>query len=146
MKWVVRLSAAACAVAASGALATPASAASWNCEASAVRAAVLGSPIAEPVVANRGAGLCRAVNGVGSTGLPSLLGVSTLAASTGVTGDAPATQVVNATGGLVDLGVKLLPDLGITLPVNQAIDAVQPVDLTGLGVPGGLKIDLRPAL
>ena len=155
---VVRLAVALGAIGIVGVSAAPASAAQWNCEASAVRASVLGQPLVEPVVANKGQVLCRAANGLGSTGLPAPLAVNTLAASTGVTGtiDKPAEQAVTATGGVLDFGVRLLPNLGITLPVDQVVNNLQPVKvpLTGLPslpvlggtLPSEVTVDLREAV
>src|SRR4051812_1232631 len=89
MKVAIRFSIAAGVAAVLGtAGAAPASAAGWSCEASAVRAAVLGTPIAEPVAANKGQALCRAAKVAGSSGLPAALAVNTLAAETGATGPA----------------------------------------------------------
>jgi hypothetical protein len=146
--------AAAVVVAALGASATPANAAGWRCEASAARASVLGQAALEPIVANKGQVLCREANATGNSGLPAPLGAVALGASTRATGsvDKPGDQAVTATGGLVDFGLRILPDLPIKLPVNDVIENVAPVSVPLPAVPllpgspSSVSVDLRPAL
>lgn len=139
-----------------------ASAASWSCDASAARTAVLNTPIAEPIVANKGAAACRAARGVGTSGLPAPLTSTALAAETAITGAAsnPGGQTVTASGGLVDFGFKLLPDLPVKLPVDDVISAIPAVNvplpaantIPSLPVaivptlPGQITLDIRPAV
>ena len=139
-----------------------ASAAGWSCEASAARAAVVNTPVAEPISANKGGLACRASRAVGSTGLPAPLTTSALAAETGITGASsnPGAQVASATGGLVDFGFKLLPDLPVKLPVDDVINAIPAVvvPLPALGslptplpvpvatLPSQISVDIRPAV
>jgi hypothetical protein len=134
-----------------GVVTPQAHAAGWSCEASAVRAAVLGSPLAEPVVANKGQALCRTATGASTAGLPSLLSVSTLAAQTGVAGPegTPGAQTVTASGGLVDLGLRILPSVPIKLPVDDVVERMEPLSVplpTLPGLPSSISVDLRPAL
>src|SRR3954452_11037140 len=68
-----------------------AAAATFNCDASAVRGTVLGAPL-EPVTANRGQPQCRTATAGGTgIGLPTLLGGAALSAATAFTG--PADRV-----------------------------------------------------
>ena len=141
-------------VASLGAWTSSASAAGWRCEASAGRASVLGSAPVEPITANKGQVLCRTAGLTGSTGLPAPLNATTLGASTASTGsaDTPGAQTVTATGGLLDFGLRILPDLGIKLPVTEAIEGVAPVSVPLPAVPllptapKAITVDLRPAL
>jgi hypothetical protein len=149
-----RLTLATLVVAGIGTAAAPAQAAAWRCEATAVRAAVLGQAPVEPIAANRGQVLCRTASAVGGTGLPAPLNAVTIGASTSSTGsvDRPAEQTVTATGGIVDFGLRILPDLPIKLPVDEVIDNVAPVTvpLPAIpvlpGAPSSVSVDLRPAL
>ena len=152
----VKLSVAAIAATAiaSAVAAAPAGAAGWRCEASAARASVLGQAPLEPFVANRGQAVCREASALGATGLPAPLNAVTLGAATRTTGsaDKPGGQTVAATGGLVDFGLRILPDLPIKLPVTEAIEALQPVVVPLPAVPllptapKQISVDLRPAL
>ena len=140
-------------VASIGTAAAPAQAAGWRCEASAIRTSVLGQAPVEPITANKGQVVCRSASALGGAGLPAPLNAVTIGASTSATGsvDRPAEQTVTATGGIVDLGLRILPDLPIKLPVNEVIDNVAPVSvpLPALplpGAPSSVSVDLRPAL
>ena len=129
-----------------------ASAATFGCEASAVRGTLLGTTTIEPVVANRGAAACETVTAGLDTPLPVLLSAGAVTAKTTFTGPTGA-QAAGASGGLADLRVLALPQLPITLPTAQISDTLGSVTvpLTGLlsTLLGGLvnvSIDLRPAL
>src|SRR3954451_14151851 len=68
-----------------------ATAATFNCDASAVRGTVLGAPI-EPVTAHRSASACKSATAGGAgIGLPTLLGGAALSAATSFVG--PADRV-----------------------------------------------------
>ncbi len=145
------LSAAGCAIALALAAAS-ASAATFGCEASAVRGTVLGAVTIEPVVANRGAGACRTATAGLNAPLPVLLSAGAATAGTQF-GGAPGQESALAAGGLADLRVLSLPQLPITLPTAQISDTLGSVTVpvTGLlqTLLGGLvniSIDLRPAL
>lgn len=137
-----------------GVTASPASAAGWRCEASAIKASVLGQAAVEPVTANKGQVLCRTQSALGSTGLPAPLNAVTVGAATQATGsvDRPGEQVVAATGGVADIGLRILPELPIKLPVDEVIANLQPVSvpLPAIpllpGAPTSVSVDLRPAL
>jgi hypothetical protein len=111
-------------------------AAAFNCDASALRASVLGGAAVEPVTANRGQSSCREARGGGANLLPAPLATSLVYAQTSLAG-----QAANASGGIADARVGPLGTLPVALPVEQAVEAVQPI-----GVPGVGQIDLRPAL
>src|SRR4051812_34167086 len=113
----------------------------YNCDASAVRGTVLGTPI-EPVTANRGAPQCRSATAGGAgIGLPTLLGGAMLSATTAFTGPADRVdqQKAGAQGGVADLHVLTLPDLPIQLPTGS-LPAIPPVTVLGN------SIDLTPAV
>lgn len=129
-----------------------ASAASFNCEASAVRGSVLGAPPIEPVVANRGAPACRTAAAGLNAPLPVLLTASAVSANTQFGGAAGQERAL-AAGGVTDVRVLALPQLPITLPTAQISDALGSVTvpITGLlqtllGGIANISIDLRPAL
>lgn len=95
-----------------------ASAAGFDCEASALRGTVLTAPGVEPVVANRGAGTCRTTTGSLGAGLPAPLTAEAVAARTSA-GGSGATQQALAVGGVGDIRVAALPDLPLALPTAQ---------------------------
>lgn len=101
----------------------------FDCEASAVRGSVLGQAALEPAVANRGVGACK--NASSSVGLPAGLPVTidALAATTEASG-AFETQKVLATGGIGNLRVPVLPDLGL-----PALPTAQLAQLAALTIP-----------
>ena len=140
-------------VAAAIAFAAPAaSAATFGCEASAIRGTLLGTATIEPVVANRGAPACETASAGLTAPLPVLLTAGAVTANTTFTGPVGA-QSADAAGGVADLRVLALPQLPITLPTAQISDTLGSVTvpLTGLlsTLLGGLvnvSIDLRPAL
>lgn len=140
-------------------LAPPAAQASgYDCDASALRASVLGAAAVEPLVANRGAGTCASVTNT-LTQLPSelpLLSAQVGVAATSLTGDSLATQKAVAVGGLTNATVKVLPELPLSLPtpaLSDALGAVTvplpaplPTLLFGLGGATSITIDVRPAI
>jgi hypothetical protein len=114
------------------ATATPASAAEFNCDASALRGTVLSAASIEPVTANRGQAACLAAdNGVGVS-LPPALSASAVFARTAAQGAADQ-RIASSTGGVADLHVHSV--------ALAALDNVGNVTL-----PGGSSVDLRPAL
>jgi hypothetical protein len=137
------------------AAASPASAADFNCEASALRGTVLGQTL-EPVTANRGRPACRPARGGGAgltdplAGLPlpvRPVSASLLAAQTNLQGQAgrPVTQTAGAEGGIANVGVLSLPELPVQVipdQVNQQIEALQPISLLG----GTVTVDIRRAV
>ncbi|MDP2709609.1 MAG: hypothetical protein Q8O56_00200 [Solirubrobacteraceae bacterium] len=129
-----------------------ASAATFGCEASALRGTLLGSVVVEPVVANRGAGACRTASAGLNAPLPVLLTANAVSANTSLAGPA-GQETAFAAGGVTDIRVLALPQLPITLPTAELSDALGSVTvpITGLlqTLLGGLvnvSIDLRPAL
>ncbi|MCW3048818.1 MAG: hypothetical protein JWO74_3102 [Solirubrobacterales bacterium] len=128
----------------------PASAAAtFNCDASALRGTVLSAPAIEPATANRGQDACHTASGPipDLSALPLPLGASVLAAGTTLDGpaDRPDLQTASAVGGVADLTVRALPDLPIQLPTAQIpAQLLQPIT-----VPLGLTtvtVDLKPAI
>jgi len=127
-------------------------AASYDCEASALRGTLLGATAIEPVVANRGAGACATRTEGLDAPLAPLLTASAASARTAVSSSA-GTETALAAGGLTDIRVLALPELPITLPTAQLADSLGAVTvpITGLlqTLLGGivnLQIDVRPAL
>ena len=122
----------------------PASAAGFDCDASAVRGYVLGGSLYEPVTANRGAQACQSATAGGAgLAIPAVLDGATLSAQTVLDGPADRVELqkAGASGGVTDLGVLSLPDLPIQLPTAQ-LPAIPPVALpAGLGT-----VDLAPAV
>src|SRR4051812_33582709 len=119
-----------------------AAAATFNCDASAVRGTVLGQPL-EPVTANRGQPQCRTASAGGSDiGLPTLLGGAALAASTAFSGPAARVdqQQAGAQAGVPALPALSLPALPIQLPTGS-LPAIPAVSIPGVG-----SIDLTPAV
>jgi len=128
----------------------------FNCDASALRGGLLGQPALEPVTANRGKAACESATGGLTDALPAPLAASAVVARTIVSGPADRADLQSAlaVGGLADVKIGAL-GLPIELPVDTALDAVQPllVPLNGLlapvaallGVPS-LSLDLKPAL
>ena len=132
---------------------SPASAAPWRCEASAVSGSLLGGAVQLPSVkANAGAVGCAAQTAGSGLKLPAPLDSAALVAQTAVTGaaDKPAAQQILAVGGIADLRVKALPGLPIKLPEIQI-----PAELSNVqvNIPAvallpaqTISLDLRPAL
>lgn len=126
----------------------PASAATWTCEASAVRGTVLTAPPLEPVTANKGADTCRAVTAGGSLNLPIAASALALGAQTSVSGPAadPNQQTVGAVGGATDLRLVTLPELPIRLPLDQVVANVPPLNVPLPGGLGTIGLDLKAAV
>lgn len=115
----------------------------FTCEASALRATVLGQPI-EPAVYGRGQE-CRTGETVPTVRIPELLDASVLVASGTKTDDA-LKPAATAAGGLTGFRVKLLPSLPIQLPTEQVIANIP--DLPPISVPGlpTLTISIKDAV
>ncbi len=114
------------------ATAAPASAAEFNCDASALRGTVLSAASIEPVTANHGQPACLAAdNGVGVS-LPPTLSASAVFARTSAQGAADQ-RIASSTGGVADLHVH-----------SVALAALN--NLANVTVPGVGSVDLRPAL
>lgn len=88
----------------------------FGCEASALRASVLGQPPVEPVVANGGGGACRDASAGGNAPLPAPLKASVVTATTTMQGSTATAQ-----GGLADVRLGALP--GLPLP-SSALDGL----------------------
>lgn len=132
---------------------SPASAASWRCEASAVSGSLLSGAVQLPNVrANAGAVGCSSQAAGAGAKLPSPLSSAALVAQTAVTGpaDNPAAQQILAVGGIADLRVKALPELPIKLPeieIPAELSNVQvAIPAVGLLPAQTISLDLRPAL
>lgn len=131
----------------------PALAAPYGCDASAVRGSVLGGATVEPITANRGAVACKTATAGGAEALKvsTLLSAGAASAATSLTGpaDRQADQAALAAGGVADLTVGSLPDLGIALPldaVNAAIDALPPISITASSGSPGTVVTLPPTV
>jgi hypothetical protein len=130
---------------------SPASAAPWHCEASALTGNLLGGKVALPSVkTSGGAQGCAAQKAGDGIGLPAPLSSVALIAQTAVKGDNPATQTVSAMGGIADLRVNPLPQLPIALPpieIPAELSAVK-VDIPAVALLPAqtITIDLRPAI
>jgi hypothetical protein len=127
---------------------------SLHCEATPLRATIAGTQSVEPVTQGRNAA-CADGEAVPSLPANPLLSASVLTAKT--TFDA-ATPAGAATGGVADLQVLPTPDLIAQLPTEQAIAALDNVQVKPLldpilgpilalaGVPGLLNLDLSDAV
>ncbi|MBA2348358.1 MAG: hypothetical protein H0V81_08685 [Solirubrobacterales bacterium] len=115
----------------------------FTCEASALRATVLGQPI-EPVVYGRGQE-CKTGETIPTIKLPELLDAAVLVAAGTKTDDA-LKPAATAAGGLTGFRVKLLPSLPIQLPTEQIIANIP--DLPPIAVPGlgTLNISIKEAV
>ena len=116
----------------------PASAASFQCDASALRLTVATAPAQEPITANRGAASCahqEAGGALPATPLPATGG--SFYARTNLTGTEPLSQVATASAGIGELSVALpVPAPSVPqLPGGNVI-----------AVPGIGSVDLGPAL
>jgi len=144
------------ALAVAAAVPAPASAASFACEASAIRGAVLTAPPIEPITANQGQAGCKAAKGVladVADGLPVPLSLSAAAAQTTFEGSEaqPGSQVAGAVGGLLDARVRPLGLPQIPVPVDQVPTLTVPLSSVpnplGLPLPNqNVTVDLKPAL
>ncbi|WP_028057625.1 hypothetical protein [Candidatus Solirubrobacter pratensis] len=132
-----------CAAALAALIAAPSSAhaASFNCEASALRLAVAGTALQEPVTANAGASSCAPAESGGAlpaTPLPVTGGA--VFARTTLTGAEPLSQVATASAGIGDLTVTS-PLPGIPAPDLSALPGGGVLSAPGIG-----SVDIRPAL
>ncbi|MDQ3276390.1 MAG: hypothetical protein M3Q39_15545 [Actinomycetota bacterium] len=132
-------------LAAAGALAAPASAATaWNCGASSVYASVLGQPATAPFVANGGAAECKNARASHQPlDASSPLSAGVFVAQTELVGDQPATQVAKASGGVAELRVRSLPTLPVELPALTLDDALGSVSVPLTGALQPLVDDLN---
>jgi hypothetical protein len=126
----------------------------FHCEASPLRATVLGSTPIEPVVQGR-AGDCATGEAIPGITLPPLLSAGVLTARTDLDAAGP---VGSATGGLASLAIAPSPEI-LNAARQQVVDAInalplQPIVLPGLPalpIPGlpqvtGITIDLKKTL
>jgi hypothetical protein len=108
----------------------------FDCEASAFRGSILGQAPVEPVVANRGAGVCKNATAGGELPLPATQPLYAAVVSAQTTANGPEGQVVNtlygAKGGLADVRIRALPGMpGMpALPLDQL-----PASLTTITIP-----------
>ncbi len=140
---------AACAGALAGIAPAPATAASFNCDASALRGTVLTAPAFEPLTANRGATACKnAVAGLAGVTdpLPLPLSISAALAQTGVQGSdaVPGSQRAVAVGGIADARVKTLPELPLRIPIPPIPPELSTITIpvSGLVQPPGLPLPI----
>ncbi|MFL5847132.1 MAG: hypothetical protein ACJ762_20835 [Solirubrobacteraceae bacterium] len=127
------------ALAAAGASASTAQAASFKCSASAGRISVLGHAT-EPVTANTAGTACAGDNKTLTGPAAGFTGPLTLGALLASTEVFPAQKSVVATGGVADLKVAALPGLPITLPQVAVPDAARAALANALKV----DVDLAP--
>lgn len=127
----------------------------FHCEASPLRATILGSTPIEPVVQGRD-GACATGEAIPSVSLPSLLNASVLTARTAYDG-AAATGA--ATGGLAGVAIVPSPEI-LAMGRQQVVDAINalplppisvPIPVLPLPIPGlpsisGLTIDVKQTL
>jgi len=126
----------------------------FNCDASALRASLLGQAAIEPVIANRGNVACVNASGGLTSVLPAPLSASAVVARTIRNGpdDRTDQQSVLAIGGLADVRIGALPALPITLPVDQvaaALPTLPPIPVPALLQPllgTSVSLDIKPAL
>lgn len=127
-------------------------AASFGCQASAVRGTLLGATTIQPVLANAGVPDCRTSAAGLGVPLPVPLSATAVSANT-IFGGSDGQETALAAGGLADLRVAALPQLPISLPTAEIPDALGSVTVpvsgllqTLLGGVGTISIDVRPAL
>jgi hypothetical protein len=143
-RFVALLPAALVAAALASPASAPAAGAPFTCEASAFSGSILGQPPVEPVTANRGEAACKSATAGGTLPLTAPLSTSAVNAITVARGTGP-TQAALAAGGLLDLRVAALPDLGITLPTAQIPEAIRKISLN-VPLLGAVTVDLGAAL
>jgi hypothetical protein len=140
----------------------PADAANWTCESSSLRGQVLpqlGTPVIEPITANKGQATCKTAKSPTASPLPAPLSLvlqpSVLFAETSLTGpsDNVGAQTATASGGLADVRIGLptpqLPQLEAAINAIPAVELPLPLGALGLplvGLPSKLSLDLKPAL
>jgi hypothetical protein len=120
---------------------TPARAAAFQCDASALRLTVATAPTQEPITANRGGAACAATeNGGALPATPMPFSGGALYARTNLTGSEPLSQVATASAGIGELSVAL-PVPALPVPDLSALPGGGV-----LAVPGVGDVDIRPAL
>src|SRR5262245_23299857 len=120
---------------------TAAHAASFQCDASALRLTVATAPAQEPITANRGSAACAPTENGGAlpaTPLPFTGGA--LYARTNLTGTEPLSQVATASAGIGELDVAL-PVPALPVPDLSALPGGGVLSVPGVGA-----VDIRPAL
>jgi hypothetical protein len=118
-----------------------ANAASFQCDASALRVTVATAPAQEPITANRGAATCAPQEAGGALpATPLAVAGGALFARTTFTGADTLSQVAGASAGLGELSVAL------PLPALPALDLSALPGGGVLAVPGIGTVDIRPAL
>jgi hypothetical protein len=130
VRWALAAGAAGVLLSTAGAGAAQAAPA-FHCEASALRATVLGSTPIEPVVQGRD-GTCASGEAIPGVTLPSVLSASALIARTAYDGTA-ATGA--ATGGLASVQVLPSPEI-LNMARQQVVDAINALPLAPIVVPG----------
>ena len=109
------------------ATAAPASAAQFNCDASALRGTVLSATSIEPVTANRDQPACLTTDGGVGVSLPARLSADAVFARTSAQGAADQ-QTVSSTGGVEGLRVQSAPLAALNSSVSVLV-GVNQVDL-----------------
>jgi hypothetical protein len=130
VRWALAVGAAGAVLSTAGAGAAQAAPA-FHCEASALRATVLGSTPIEPVVQGRD-GNCATGEAIPGVTLPSVLSVSALTARTAYEG---AAATGSATGGLASVQVVPSPEI-LNMARQQVVDAINALPLPPIVVPG----------
>lgn len=130
VRWALAAGAASAVLSMAGAGAAQAAPA-FHCEASALRATVLGSTPIEPVVQGRD-GACATGEAIPGVTLPSALSVSALTARTAYDGSAVTGS---AAGGLASLQVVPSPEI-LAMARQQVVDAINALPLAPIVVPG----------
>jgi hypothetical protein len=103
----------------------------FHCEASPLRATVLGSTPIEPVVQGRD-GACATGEAIPTVSLPPLLNASVLTARTAYDG---AAATGSATGGLAGVAIAPSPEI-LNAARQQVVDAINALPLQPITVPG----------
>ena len=136
------------AVGAAGALmmlagaATADAAPTFKCEASALRASVLGQAPVEPVTTGR-TGDCKTAQATPALAVPQLLNAQALIASTAFDGGKGTAQ---ATGGVAQLAAVPTPDFVAQLPTKQFIDNLQNVTVPLPAPVGPVQVNIKDAV
>src|SRR4051794_15091157 len=113
----------------------------FRCEASSLRASVLGQAAIEPVTTGR-TGDCRTAQATPALQVPQLLDAQALIAST--TFDA-GKGTGQATGGVAQLAVVPTPDFVSQLPTKQFVDNLQNVTVPLPGI-GPVEVNIKDAV
>jgi hypothetical protein len=121
--------------------ATAEAAPTFRCEASSLRASVLGQAAIEPVTTGR-TGDCRTAQGTPALAVPQLLNAQALIANT--TFDA-TKGTGQAAGGVAQLAVVPAPDFVAQLPTRQFVDNLQNVTVPLPGI-GPVQVNIKDAV